>query len=496
MATVKDITSMCKEGQIQEAYNIAIEDLENEPRNVWSHREFGWALYYSIKADADNGNYNQLIEHLNKLKSLDLLTMEQDSMIFDNVLFSIGKYIRNHVFLNDQSAPSKLSAIFHSLKDYQFNSSKGYSYLLQNYIKFVENWNEIADFFDWWNLDNLTQEDYVPYVTEQGRRLMTLAERAYIANSKALLKHKDRERIEQFLPKLDNLMTDHPEMTYPGYFYGKLLLSLGSNKDEALKVIIPFARKKATEFWVWQLISDVFNSDQEKQLACLLRAVNCRTQESFLPKVRIKLADIYIKKQQYNKARFHIDKVVRCKMEQGQRIPNEISYWLHEQWLNTAQPDGNDNLDYMTITNAILCEGTEEAVAIVTYFDPNSKRVSMIYGYEKRMSQKLRIRANIGDVLKINYIVEHDGKPKILNAVKDSISSNLQFAKIVEGTVNKREEKAFAFLRTGIQDYFIPPSTVQKCHATNGDVVKALAVYDYNNKKDSWGWVCISINKK
>ena len=495
MATVKEITTKCKEGQIQEAYDIAIQDLENEPMNVWAHREVGWALYYSIKADADNGNYDQLIEHLNKLKSLELLTMEQDSMIFDNVLFAIGKYVKNHVFLNDYYTPSKLSTLFQALKDYQFKPSNGYSFVLQGYIKFVDYWNEIADFFDWWNLDNLTPDDYVPYVTEHGKKLMTLAERAFIANSKALLKQNDKERIKEFLPKLDALMETHKEMTYPGYFYGKLLLSLGTNEEEALKVLIPFARKKATEFWVWQLISDVFTNDQEKQKACLLRAVNCKTQESFLGKVRIKLANIYIENHQFDKARFHIDKVSRCYLQQGWKLPHEIDYWMHESWLNSTQPNGNDDLDYMAITNGILYDEAEEAIAIVTYFDQNTKRASMIYGYQKRLSQKLRFKTGIGAVLKINYIVEADGRPKLINAVKGNFPNDLQYAKVVEGVVRKREDKPFAFLKTDTQDYFILPSTVQKYKVTDGESLKALVVYDYNNKKDSWNWVCISINK-
>lgn len=495
MPTIKEITTMCKAGQILEAYNIAIQDLENAPTNVWTQREVGWALYYSIKADVDSGNFDMLLGHLDKLRTLDLLTIENDGMIFENILFAISKYIKDSVSVNDQSASSKLSSIFKVLRNYQFKPSKGYSYFLQNVIKFAESWNEMVDFFDWWNLDNLTQEDYVPYVTERGNKLMTLAERAFIANSKALLIQGDHGCIEAFLPKLDALMSAHPEMIYPGYFYGKLLLALGTNEDEALRVLIPFARKKSTEFWVWQLLAEVFANAPEKQLACLLRAVNCRTQESFLPKVRMKLANIYINNQQYDKARFHIDKVTRCKVEQGQRIPYEIANIMHEPWLNMTQPNGNADLDYMAITNAILYKGTEEAIAIVTYFDPQSKRSSMIYGCQKRLTQKIRIKVNAGDALKINYINEADSRPKILNAVRMEMPNNLQFAKIVQGVIRKRDDKAFAFLKSDSKDFFIPPSAVQKYHVSDGESVSALIVYDYDKKKDSWNWVCISIKK-
>ena len=97
MATVKEIISMCKAGQIQEAYDTAIADKEANPTNVWTQREVGWALYYLIKTDADSSNYDSLLKHLNELKTLDLLTANEDNTIFESVLFSVGKYIKNNV---------------------------------------------------------------------------------------------------------------------------------------------------------------------------------------------------------------------------------------------------------------------------------------------------------------------------------------------------------------------------------------------------------------
>ena len=380
MANVRDITTMCKAGQVAEAYEMAKADLVAVPTDVWAQRSVGWALYYMIKNDSEGGDYAKLLEHIDELKSLDMLTLNNDSMIFDNVQFQIANFIRNHIQLTDIEASSKLSTFFLKLKDYDFKSSIGHSFLLQSIIKF-ENWPEIVDFFEWWNLDNLTQEDYTPYINQRGQKMMTLAERAFIANSKALLRLNDLGRIEEFLPKLDNLMNNHKEMMYPGYFYGKLLLALESDSDEALKVIVPFARKKVTEFWVWQLLSDVFTNNEDKQLACLLRAVHCRTQETFLGKVHIKLASLYIKRGMLNSARYHIDAVTRCYASQGWRLPNEIDCWIHQPWLNSTTPDDKDPLDYMAITDDILCDGAEECVAVVTYVDQNSRKSFIIYGH-------------------------------------------------------------------------------------------------------------------
>lgn len=146
MANVKDITTMCKAGQVQEAYELAKTDLAARPADVWAQRAVGWALYYMIKADSEVGDYAKLLEHIDELKSLEQLTIANDSMIFDNVQFQIANFIKNNIFLTDIEASSKLSTLFSKLKDYEFKPSIGHSFLLQTILKF-ENWSKMPDFF-------------------------------------------------------------------------------------------------------------------------------------------------------------------------------------------------------------------------------------------------------------------------------------------------------------------------------------------------------------
>lgn len=492
MATVKDITKMCKEGQIDEAYNLAKADLESRPSDPWTQREVGWALYYLIKSDCERGGYEMLIEHLDELKNLDQLTIQDDSLIFDNVLWKIGDFLKGHVFLNDMNVNVKLSTFFAWLRNYDFKPAKGYSHVLQCYLKY-EDWGELADFFDWWNLEKLTDDDYTPFVMQDGKKLMTLAERAYIANSKALMKKGNKERIEEFLPKLEDLMNRHPEMMYPGYFYGKMLMALGSDTEEALKVIVPFARKKSSDFWVWQLLGDAYYKEPEKQLACLLRAVHCKTQESFLGQVRIKLANRYIQQNKLGCAKYHIDKVVRCYATEGWRLPRDVDYWIHQPWITNVEADENESLDYMSITNEILFKGSEEAIGVVTYVDANSHKAALIYENKKRLMQNLRAKVNVGDIVKINYFVEADGAVKVLSCTKASLPNDLIYAKWERGTVIKRDDKDFAFLKTSSADCFVAPNLVKKYNVVNGETVDGLLVFDYDKKKNSWNWICVRI---
>lgn len=484
---------MCRSGQVSDAYDMAKADME---QNVpWAQREVGWALYYLMKQDAATNNYPSFVAHLDEVCSLDQLTVPDDNLLFNNMLRSVAVFVKEHIPPSGIDSPARLSAIFSRLHRYDFEASAEYTFLLRSFIK-CGSWPEMADFISWWNLQKLTENDYVPYKMDNGMTIMSVAEQAYIAQAKALLRLNDPGRIEEFLPMLDDLMENHPEMTYPGYFYGKLLLALGRDADEALKVIVPFARKKATEFWVWQLLSDVFVNEPEKQLACLLRAVNCRSQENFLGKVRIKLASYYIQHNQLDLARYQIDKVTKCHLSEGWRLPYEVDYWIHQPWIATVNPNGSAPIDYMTITNGILCEGSEEAVAIVTGVDPNSNKATLIYGMKKRICQKLRIKVGPGAVLKINYITEADRNKRILNSVQTRFPDSLDFAKVVEGTVQKRSDKDFAFLKTNKGNFFMAPFVARKHDVQDGEKVKCLVVFDYNKKKDRWDWTCVSTNKK
>lgn len=73
---------MCKAGRIQEAYDLAKSDIELNPNDIWAQRGMGWALYYLIRKDAENGQYDQLLARIGEFQSLDQLNLSNDALIF------------------------------------------------------------------------------------------------------------------------------------------------------------------------------------------------------------------------------------------------------------------------------------------------------------------------------------------------------------------------------------------------------------------------------
>ena len=487
---------MCKAGQVAEAYGLAKADYEVAPQNVWTQREVGWALYYMLKNDAEKKERQAFYGHLEELTRLDLLTMQTDALIFDNVLWKLVELIKQIPI----ERTDEIESIYTLISKYTFSPSTGYSVLLKQMMGF-DTWRRLVEFFEWWNIDNLMPEDYQPFKMENGRKVMSLAEQAYIAYSKALLNLNDKERIQAFVPKIEKLMEDYPDMMYPGYFCGKLKLAMGAERESALDIIMPFVRKKKTEFWVWQLLYELYRGESDIQLACLLRAVHCKTQETFLGKVRMKLISIYVQRNDYSRAKFHLDQVIRCYMQQGWHLPYEIQNWMKEPWVNNVQSDNSDGIDYKLYTDAILARGANQSIAIVTYVDYTRKRALIIYAEKKRVNvplSQLGVKVKEGTLLELQWMLGTDDSIVVAGAkLADRMAlKGISYIQVIEGKISKRENKQFAFIKKGNVQCYIKPETVQKQQLKDNDYVSILAVLDYNKKKDCWNWTCVSLMKK
>lgn len=490
MATVKDITTMCKAGNVIEAYEIAKADFNAQPQNVWSQRKIGWALYYMLKKDIENKDNTAFCNHIEEVTNLDLLTITTDSLFFDTVLWVLAEFIKSIPIDNIQ----EIDKLFSLFNKYTFNPSKGYSYLLKSCLRFVA-WEHLVDFFEWWNLNNLLPEDYEQVELDNKQKIMPLAEQAYIAYSKALLKLNDKEKNRDFLPKIEKLIEDHPEMMYPGYFCGKLMLAIGTEKGDALNAVMPLVRKKQSEFWIWQLLGEIYKADIETCLACLLRAVHSKAQEKFLGKVRMKIASIYISHNDYARAKYHIEQMIQCYMKEGWRLPYEVQNWTREPWMLNAAVDKSDSIDYKRITDTILLNGTNKSIAIVTFVDIVNKCVAIIYGEKKRTMVKFRnLNVKEGTLLNIYWTPVQKGGINIIKAelLKGKII-NCTYIKQISGSVLKSANHSFAFVKAQNISCFIHPTKVERYKLKGGETVTVLAAHNYNRGKEEWSWTCISV---
>lgn len=493
----KEIKELRQSGKLEEALIMAKAELEAQPDNIWAKRNISWVYYDYLKQNLDANNLDLFSFYLTEISKLQLPVEEK--MLFDNVGWQIG-FLVFKTLGNPNFHYAKLFQVYEIVKTFSFSKpSEGYSFLFKAFHKFLKDGDNYVQFADWWDFENFREEDFQKDKLENGREIMAIVEQAYIAYAKHLLpKHNtdgelifDKEKALTCIEKLSVLEEKHPEYQYPPYFKAKLLLAVG-DKDHMLESLLPFAKKKRNDFWVWEILADAFSNEPEKVFACYCKALSCKSPEEMLVGLRQKMARILIAKNNYNEAKTEIELLVKSRNEHTYKIPNEVINWQSQEWYSKASVLRSNNdfyKKYIPEAESILYYDIPEETIIVEFVNADKKILNFIaseskFGFLKY--DRFLKDVNIGDTLKVRFQSgSNEGMHQLYTAIKiNDDNFKKQFLKEVDGNVRIQSGKSFGFL----DDIFIHPSLVTKLKLVDGMNIKGNAMKSYNKDKKIWSW--------
>jgi hypothetical protein len=236
-----------------------------------------------------------------------------------------------------------------------------------------------------------------------------------------------------FLPKLDAIIEKHPDYQYPPYFKAKLLLSLG-NDENVLSAFLPFAKQKRNDFWVWELMAEIFSEDKDIQFACYCKALSLKTPEDFLVKLRQTFAEMLIEKKMYIEAKTEIQKAIATREKHEWKLSIQIVQWTEQEWYKSATSK-KDNIDLYSShakqAEEILFQDIPEELIVVEFVNENKSMLNFVkdkqkfgfFNYSSHLS-----KPQIGDILKVRFNRDgQNGFYKILTAKK--AEARLKFLK-------------------------------------------------------------------
>ena len=496
----KEIKELRQSGKLVEALTMAKAELEVQQDNIWAKRNISWVYYDFLKQNTSPENLDTFISYLSEIKNLGLPSDEK--MLFDNLCWQIGSIVFKTLG-TETIQYAKLIQLFEISMTFEYSiPSEGYSFLFKAFHKALKVNYKYLQFADWWNFDNFREEDYKKETLPNGREMMSIVEQAYIAYAKHLLPIQnpdgeivfDKEKAMTFLEKLSVLEESHPDYQYPAYFKAKLLLALG-DKDHMLESLLPFAKKKRNDFWVWEILAEAFSNEPEKVFACYCKALSCKSPEEMLVGLRLKMARILIFKNRYNEAKTEIDLLVKSRIENGFRIPGEIINWQSQEWYKSASLQ-RSNIEFYKkfipeAESILFCDIPEETI-IVEFVNSDRKILNFIsseskFGFIKY--DRFFRDVKIGETLKVRFQGgSNQGMHQVYTAIKniDNTFKKIYF-KEVEGQVRIQSDKPFGFLG----DIFIHPSLVTNLKLIDGMTIKANAIKTFNKEKNQWGWKLI-----
>lgn len=498
----KEIKELRQSGRLEEALDLAISELQQAPENIWAKRNLSWVYYEYAKLNCVPAKFEAFCENLRSI--LELQLPEEDKLIFDNTGWLVVK-LGFALSRENNIEFSKFDILFNLIKEFHFTKpSEVYSSLFKLFHKVYKNTDQYVAFADCWDFGNFRQEDFNVETLPDGNTVMARAEQAYIAYAKQLLPKQimpgrfifDKEKATLFLSKLENIIELHPEYQYPPYFKAKLLLALG-DQENILSSLLPFAKKKRNDFWVWEILSEAFPTDKEKVFACYCKGLLCPAPEKMTINLRSKIIPFFIEKKMWDEAKTEIDKIIEIRNKNGWKISDNIVAYQNTDWYKNANRKRDNKQvynEYTFIAESILFSDIAEESIIVEFVNSDKKILNFISSENKigffKYDRFLKT-VHIGETLKIRFLKkESNGLYQIATAQKSDDSILKQnYIKDFEDSIRIHENNKFGF----VGDIFVMPSLCEKYNLSDGDKIKGQAIKSYNEKKKQWGWKAYKI---
>jgi hypothetical protein len=521
--SVNEIKQLRDDGNLDAALNLAKKELEialsnltpideddslkrlkrsaNNEKLLWPKRNLAWVYYQYLRINNSPNTIDEFYYWLNQILSLQLPTKEK--IFYDKLCWELGKLflsISKHTYYSSYLNSINLLDLIKKIEFYK--PSEAYSFMFKAMHKLFKGSRYYLKIADWWGFQNFMPNDYKNEKLPNGKEVMGIAEQAYIAYAKHLLPKKskdgnvifDKSKAEAFLPVLTGITEDYPHFQYPAYFTGKLLFALG-DKENMIKTLLPFAKKKRNDFWVWEILAEAFSSDPEKVFACYCKALSCKSPEEMLVNLRQKMADLLLERKQYNEAKTEIKLLIEARNKQGYKIPQQVNTWALQDWHKNARAGRNNYQLYQKYTNladALLYADIQIVTVIVEFVNRDKKMLNFIgtgnrigfFKYERFFND-----VSIGDVLDIRIQSgENEGLYHLYTAEKtENEKIKSEFIKFVSGKIKIPHGKQFGLL----DDAFIHPSYISSRKLKDGDEIEATAIKTYNKEKKQWGWKLI-----
>ena len=493
----KEVKELRTSGKIDEALIMAQADLEADSSNVWNKRSISWVYYEFAKKNSNINGYDAFINYFDKIIELEL--EESDAkMLHENLAIQLGKLVYD-VFRVKDFDIEKINNLFEKSKQLLIGKpSDANSFLIKAFLKGNKIWKNIDRVFSHFGFDSFQDKDFLSEEFN-GKAILSTVEKYYNAYSKNLIDmSKDgftspgltQHEMLEFLPKLDDVIKNHPEYQFLPYFKAKMLIFL-NRKDEVLDAFLPFAKRKKSEFWVWEVLAETFEKTNDNGFACYCKALSLKSPQEFLIGIRKDFADLLIAKGLHCEAKFEIEKILEIRNAQGWKIPNDILSITNQSWYSeTTAKSSNVDLynQYASKAEELLFQSVEEEIIVVEFVNHNKQIMNFIkdklkYGFfsYKGLIQKPKV----GDLLRVRFNGEgSDGFFKVLSLNVAKQDDHSDAFKSFEGNIRIKEGSDFGF----VGDIFIEPTILKRHNFTNNQEISGKAILSFNKKKGQWGW--------
>lgn len=390
-----DVKELRKNGQLDEAFEMANADLEKD-KSAWSYRALFWVLHDMCKQCLANEQKDQATELVEKLKEilpnmedaqggiaekrLDFLELQlspftaiikqadQDSRDNRTVVKAFGDI--KDIVCNDEIGLDDFQQrtagwILYRYAKHQLEKRATYNVklALSLYLKLkvekpsplhssilrmaveleteFRNDFKFTTFLEMWGFDNFSEEDWEQFTTDDGRKLPCLVEKAIGRYCKELVDDHIKLVPDEFIQLIEKARNKFPRDGKLELNYARLLAARGET-DQAINAYRTVTQM-IPQAYVWQEMADLI-SDREIKQAVLCKVITMQLDEQFLGDTRLKLAGQLIEDGNYAAAKRELETYYKARQERGWAVRDPYYELAGKIPTATQAPANNQSL--------------------------------------------------------------------------------------------------------------------------------------------------------
>jgi tetratricopeptide (TPR) repeat protein len=557
-ARSKEVFALRKAGELDQALEKGRVYYAETPGDVWLIRAYGWTLNDCLKRANNQGDMEALKALYEEFKQLDvpkddaLMRQKQeewsermpagegdqteqalledakrasDSGRFEDALSlfreavtaypasvraSIGlgwelQRSLGNLLKEEHPDAAQMESLLAEYRQLPHHERPGllHSLMLQRAAKAAKagHFADFVPFLQWWDPKYFRDEDYAAYRPPNADRdLPGTVAITIMGVYKALKKEQDISKIGWAVDFIGTHIDRFPDEPWFPYYHGKLLAKCGHG-DEARPLVLPIVKAKPNEFWTWDCLADTFGPDQiEMRIACLCRALQCKSQKSaFMIHVHEALGTLLIQQNLFDEARYEIDQVIEIRRVNKWSINSSLLSRTQQPWYLKAKQIPDNQVLYAAHAPkamALLTQDTPVRLGVVTGINREKaltvvkiSRDEVILLFHRQFPKAANL--NPGQAVKV--WAERDETRERWTALSFERCDKLpdsEFIKTFSGTLKRCPGRAFAFVTP--EDIFCPPPVLTKIPANqDGLSVEGLAVLERNPQNGAYGWKAV-----
>lgn len=463
MTSSNRIFALRKEKRFAEALELARAEFPKNKTDIWLLRAYAWVLYDHV---------DQLV-HAHEAKHVHIDTFNAQLLIFMREFAKIGRSLRG---------------------------DSAFSQMVRLAVKSSKDWQEFLPFARWVGFDDFTNEDKAPFVNGEGKAVDSLQKRFTRAVcretvTKAADHNSDRDLVQWGQGVMEDALKEDPNDQWINYYQSKLHMVHG-NADLAIKFLTPVLRRQPRAAWPWSQLGEVLEATRpEDALTCYSYATQLAREEQEVAKVRIHLADRLAHVGRFNEAAQQTSLALKYREQHGYNVPQELQQLLTSNWYRkTCESNSFQRLPNAESAAKALLKGLDQrrltyVQGVIDHINAKKGLSYVLTGTDAGvglMHRKFPKVATLppGTIVEIGR-EEAEGMPQDWRL---SDARSIQgLCETFSGTLERQEDKDFAFVQTSKERVFVPPNLAKTFLQGKPFQVSCLAIRR-TNKEGKTGW--------